>query len=438
MGWSDQNVIAQLVIITGPDDGEFVYDSSGHLRSANVGAVTADPVHGITCQQGFSTFNAFGAVINLLSTTSAAAGFFQYFDNESAVQGALILSIASTTGSDPVTSTGYPAGQKGTDPIFGDFIELLGAHIDIANATWATSAAINASGGTPSGATGPWLEIDSPTATGAPGISVLAIFGESPDTTIPAGVVLATAASPVKSTPALLEVLGVQSLQSGGAVPASTAGFTLIYSDSSAQLHTDRAFVSDVNIEIKNLASPPGAGGSGTKFYSHSGHGQVQSGQTGAGGDTGTYDCERLTAVIAQQTVTSSPTVTLASAPVGASTYHVKVLVPYRGALSAGTAVFAFTSPTASVETTVYRNALSSAGFGANGTVTWSINPQSSFTGTFTSPTLSTTSVNVLEVDAIVTFSASGTLAFTCKAGTAGDNVSVFTGYMEVMPVIAT
>jgi len=101
---------ANKVIITGAGGGEFIYDAAGNLRSANVGANTTDPIQGITCFQGFSTFNGFGAVITLLSTSLAA--YFQYVDQGSAVQGNLSLSQASRPVTDPVTSVAVPAGEQ--------------------------------------------------------------------------------------------------------------------------------------------------------------------------------------------------------------------------------------------------------------------------------------------------------------------------------------
>jgi hypothetical protein len=119
MGWRSPIVTASQVIITGANGGEFIYDASGNLRSANVGQTTTDPLQGITCQQGFSTFNGFGAVISLLSTANAA--YFQYLDSGSAVQGSLSISQAARSGTDPVTSTAYPQGMQ----IFNGALQFL-------------------------------------------------------------------------------------------------------------------------------------------------------------------------------------------------------------------------------------------------------------------------------------------------------------------------
>jgi len=113
-GWTTPGeVVANTVIVTGPNGGEFVYDNSNQLRSANVGATTTDPVQGITCFQGFSTFNGFGAYLSLLSTAASAPGFFQYFDNNSASQGPLAYSFVPRSFiSDPVTSTACPIFEQ--------------------------------------------------------------------------------------------------------------------------------------------------------------------------------------------------------------------------------------------------------------------------------------------------------------------------------------
>jgi hypothetical protein len=125
-GTSQAVVIANRVIISGPNGGEFIYDAAGNLRSANVGATTTDPIHGITCNQGFSLFNGFGAVVELQSTSAAAPGYFQYFDNQSNVQGSLIYSFVPRAFiSDPVTSTACPIlgqvwnGQAGNPASMG-------------------------------------------------------------------------------------------------------------------------------------------------------------------------------------------------------------------------------------------------------------------------------------------------------------------------------
>lgn len=89
-------VFFQLVVVGG---GEFTYDAAGNLRTANVGQTVTDPLQGITCYAGFSTFNGFGAVISLFSSTLDAQ--LWYADTGSSVQGSLTASITSAGGTDP-------------------------------------------------------------------------------------------------------------------------------------------------------------------------------------------------------------------------------------------------------------------------------------------------------------------------------------------------
>jgi len=103
-------VRARTIIVSGAGGGEFIYDASGNLRSANVGADTTDPIQHITCHQGFSTFNGFGAVISLLST--AVAAYFQYLDTLSAAQGALSYSSAARPVTDPISGQSAPQGVQ--------------------------------------------------------------------------------------------------------------------------------------------------------------------------------------------------------------------------------------------------------------------------------------------------------------------------------------
>lgn len=175
-------VRARTVIVHGAAGGIFVYNAANQLVSADVGADTTDPVHGITCHAGISTFNVFGAVINLLSTARNA--FFQYFDNGSAVQGALILSIASVAGTDPVDGTAYPAGMFGVDPAFGDFINVVGASILLGQVAFTRKADVIANAAADN-AHNPFVTVDAPeqTGTGAAGHMQMLLQGNSPDGT---------------------------------------------------------------------------------------------------------------------------------------------------------------------------------------------------------------------------------------------------------------
>jgi hypothetical protein len=184
----EQGIFYALIVAGGPGSGEFVYDAAGNLRSSNVGQATTDPVQGISCPQGFATYNGFGAVLSLLSTTAAASGFFQYQDNGSAVQGALILSIASTSGNDPVGGTFYPAGQFGVDPVFGDSIIVTGANITLQQLAYTQQAKIAAQTG--AGAVNPFVFLSAP-EQGQSGHLVMLMQGTSPDGTQAAQLVAA-------------------------------------------------------------------------------------------------------------------------------------------------------------------------------------------------------------------------------------------------------
>ena len=199
----EQGIFYVLIVGGGPGAGEFTYDASGNLRSANVGQVTTDPVQGITCQQGFSTFNGHGAVINLLSTSLGA--FFQYQDLGTSTQGALILAVASVSGTDPVTSHAYGAGLTGIDPVFGDSLTTIGATISLILPSFTANGIVTANTG--SGATSPFVSVAGP-EQGHAGHAVLRVYGVSADGTKIQGIIISGTDPPVRATQAMLEVQG--------------------------------------------------------------------------------------------------------------------------------------------------------------------------------------------------------------------------------------
>lgn len=435
MGWSNQNVIAQLVIIEGANDALYVYSGAaalGNLIESIVSSSTSTTdTHGNTVLPFHALYD------NTLHTAIT-------FDGS---QQAAYNSVSAPPGPYTWTKTAdilldgqfvYNTDSAGQPVRFGAGGNLLQYFRAFTNQLFVTAA--NAGPSTTQlvevqGTAELEKVIISPTLAAAGTSAILEVQGAAAVTAGGLSVTGGTATDTMTSA-------GLVSAEDGIALtnqsaPSSVAGQTQVYSDSFTQLHTDRAFQTDVNVETLNLLAPPGAGGAGSKFYSVSGFPQFQSGQNSVGGDTNAYDAARLTMPIAQQTVTSAGATLASMAVKDTVPYQFRGVLPYRGSVSAGTAGFAFTGPSASSETAIYLNALSSAGFGNPGTVTWSINPQSSFGGTFTSPTLSTTDVNVLTVEGIVTFSAAGTLAWTCKANTAGDNIAIFPGWLTVMPVIA-
>ncbi len=205
----EQGIFYVLVVGGGPGSGEFVYDAAGNLRSSNVGQVTTDPVQGISCPQGFATFNGLGAVINLLSTSKGA--FFQYRDLGTAVQGSLILSVASTASTDPVLGTAYSAGLTGTDPAFGDFLNATGAVINMGVAGALTQNGRIQVNQAPSNAQNPFIVLYAP-EQGTSGHLVMVMQGASPDGTRGGQILIATQATgftnPSPVSKAMLELQG--------------------------------------------------------------------------------------------------------------------------------------------------------------------------------------------------------------------------------------
>src|SRR5215469_11968237 len=217
MGWqNDDVVVAAVVVVQGPGGGEFVYDAAGNLRSANVGQVTTDPLQGITCQQGFSTFNGHGAVINLLSTSKGA--FYQYADTGTNAQGGLVLAIAVTGGTDPVNGSTYIAGGNLIDPVFGDFLEVVGARIRFFVGVTITNPGSVRIQAAPANNQNPYLGIDAPEQ--GTGTHVQALMqGTSPDGTSLGQMLIGLVTTSGTLTPvtnAMLEVQGV----SGATDPA--------------------------------------------------------------------------------------------------------------------------------------------------------------------------------------------------------------------------
>jgi hypothetical protein len=164
------------------DSGMFVYNGVGAAGNPPIFSITkpgetVDPFGNAVVADAVTTYNAFGAVINCLSMLKAA--FFQYFDNGSAVQGGLILSIASNSGTDPVGAAAYPAGLFGIDPVFGDSMSVVGANIGLSQVAYTRAADVLAH--TASGVTtNPYLLVDAPEQTAAGHIQML-LQGFSPD-----------------------------------------------------------------------------------------------------------------------------------------------------------------------------------------------------------------------------------------------------------------
>lgn len=138
MGWSSQVVIAQLVIIEGPDSGLFVYNgtpAAGNL----VATVTAGPgtdQFGNTFFGGISTYDPVGNVTEIASGSLFTFGSGGVFANlikgaylayqSGGGAGNLIASIAPAAGTDSAGNN-FPQGFASINPATGVLANLLGA-----------------------------------------------------------------------------------------------------------------------------------------------------------------------------------------------------------------------------------------------------------------------------------------------------------------------
>jgi len=221
------------LIVIGAGGGEFIYDATSNLRSANVGQTTTDPIQGVTCNQGFTTFNGHGAAVNYLSTMATQAGFIQYVDNNSSVQGALILSINSelSTWTEPYNSQTVQLGIFGVNPAFGNSLQAIGSQIQLAQTVFTQAATIGATAA-PSSAQGPFMFVAAPEQTAAHHSEVI-LYGASPDGTSRAAQIwmgiLAGGGGATLVTNALLEIAGSAALTDISA-PGFVAGAAIAYS----------------------------------------------------------------------------------------------------------------------------------------------------------------------------------------------------------------
>ena len=380
-------------------------------------------------------YNEFGAIT--LVVDPQAGGTFQYQDNNSGVQGPLIGAQIGKNTTDPVTSQTLTGGINVLDPVFGDTLSIIGANINWALPSFTKSANDTINQG--SGATSPFRHIGAPEQSQT-GHAVMRLYGTSVDGTVPAGVIISTTDPPVRAGASLLELQGGAILLNLATSPASVAGNTQLWSDSFTQLHTDRPFQTDQHIEIKNQAAP-GAGGSGAKFYSTTGYAQVQSGQTGIGGDALSYDVGRLTKVATGTTINAVTAVNIAglSKTLGIGKYHAHGKIWYKGNQAGGVPVLGFTfggtitDISASGEYTAMNiGATSPIPYYNNSTVE---NP----TGTHTGPTLTNGGFVEYEFDMMFTTSAGGTLQAAGSTSVAADTYTIQAdSYMEIFPVLAT
>lgn len=158
----------------------------------------------ISAASEFTVHNQYGAVV----MTVTNQGFFQYYDEESATQGALILAIASRAGNDPVTGHSYSAGMTGIDPFFGDEMQVIGSTINLFQANYTSPGIVASRDG--SGTMGPYTKVDAPEQGIASHLQMLLTGAWSSGFTLPGFVIGFTAGSGViaRQTPYSMEVQG--------------------------------------------------------------------------------------------------------------------------------------------------------------------------------------------------------------------------------------
>jgi hypothetical protein len=432
-------IIANQVIVEGSDDGVFVYNGTPSLGNPPILSVvspgtTEDPygntvtsvlvigdygansiqfdsqgdvlVHGpdglrrIAIWAGGSDspnsdpaiwfYNDFGAVV--LVVDPQAGGVFTYFDNGDATQGGLTGAQISKNTTDPVLNISLSAGVNVIDPVFGDSLGIVGAHVLINNVPWNTSGEIAASGGTPTGNVGPAVLFIAPTVTGAPGIVVLGVFGESANTDVAAGLVLSTSSPPVKATSAILEAQGTFALEDESA-PTKVSGYAQPFANSGIL-----GFVS--------------------------------------GNDGQTYDTGTVTRYTAGQAVSSTAPAAVVwgsgnNPLIAAGTYHVYgKMICTMGATSAA-GEFTFTSTGAVSAMRVSFHAIENVSILVSNEIT--AIGSSMATGTIPNGT-----AGQFFFDGIIEFSAAGNLGLEVAEGTTGDAWTLNSqSWMAVEPVVA-
>lgn len=202
------------IIVKSPSGIPEIYTSNGTTVPPGISAAAAS---GLPMEV---FYNSFGAV--LMVVCPDLGGLFQYNDTGSATQGGIIGIQSSKNTHDPVFNLAQTPGVTVVDPVFGDFMSIVGSaiNIGIASAFLNNAQLVIVGGGVPASAIGPSYLIRSPAQT-TTNRCLVQIFGESTDGTVSPGQVMgaASGASPtlVKNTNALLE------LQSSAAVSAALA-----------------------------------------------------------------------------------------------------------------------------------------------------------------------------------------------------------------------
>jgi hypothetical protein len=130
------------------------------------------------------------------------------------------------------------------------------------------------------------------------------------------------------------------------------------------------------------------------------------------------------------QAITSATAAAVAkiSGPLGAyQVSRIRAWVPYSAAITAGTPVFSFTGPGGQLATNL------AVKFFSGGALS-SVSQYTSYTSTFTGPTLTSSTSHLMEIEGTVLGSVAGTLQLTAAEGTGGDSFTVEAGaYMSVI-----
>lgn len=408
---------------TGVLGAHFGIDDNGNAYVAGSDGVTRIEISngtagiGIVHDPAIGFFNDFGAVI--LVVDPAAGGVWQYIDTGSATQGALAGAQISKNASDPVFGNPYNAGVNIIDPVFGDSLAIVGATIRFASVPWNNSGVVAGTGGTPSGNVGPGLSFTSPTVSGAPNYAAMALFGESANTTLGPGLVLAISASPpVKQTGSLLEVQGSVSGVNGSSFwTVSTA--------------SDGHGIYSRELELTNVGSAPAAPSTGIKIFAINGRFYVidSDGNIYALGD------KRLIGTGNPQLVNSTGFTTVAglTTNLGVGTYEVEGFVVLEGvAAAAGNPEFQFngTAVIGSMHVTGMFHPETGAGIAINGA------NATALASTMIGQVLSITATQVFDFHGTVNVTTAGSFHLDAACSVAADTYDIFgpVSYMNIKP----
>jgi len=211
-----------------------------------------------------------------------------------------------------------------------------------------------------------------------------------------------------------------------GVLSSSATATTLATASNLATLNLLNSALATLNVPLQlPNATPPATVPGGVGLYATGGNLQF------AAADGNDYNTGRKTVVNFGQTISSTAPASILSWPVAAGTYRFRAWIIFHGGSAAGTGLFATSGPAVSLCTVSWEN----KGNGAAVTVNTAYQAALGLAG-FGSQTLSTTTSQMMEMEATVTFTASGTFAVTCAEGTSGDTVIIAGGStLEVMPV---